>query len=430
MRNFKINKNIPMCQHSITPLNKKIIGWVSYDFANSSFTTVIVTVIYSVYFKNVVVGKEGLGSSLWGLAVSISMLLVALSSPILGAISDFTRSKKKFLFVFCYTSVVFTALLFFVRQGTIFLGVLLFIIANIGFEGSLVFYNAFLPEITEKKNIGKVSGLGWGIGYLGGLAALGLAYLLVHKSVTLIFPVTALFFGCFAIPIFLFVPEKASLQKERNHSYIKIGYKRLTQTFKNIKKFKELTKFLLSFFLYNDGIKTVIVFAAIYGAYRFGMNEGQLITYFVFANIASFIGSIIFGFIVDKIGAKKTISISLIIWLGVVIWAFFCPDIMQFYGVGILAGLAIGSSQSASRSMLSLFTPEDKHAEFFGFYAVSGKAAAILGPLIYGFLVLLFKSQRYAILSIAFFFVIGLIILQNVDELSGMKAANSIYRKE
>ncbi|MCK4358264.1 MAG: MFS transporter [Candidatus Cloacimonetes bacterium] len=412
------------------PQNRKILGWVSYDFANSSFTTVIVTVIYSVYFKNVVVGKEGMGASLWGLAISISMLLVALSSPILGAISDFTRSKKKFLFVFCYTSVIFTALLFFVRQGAIFWGMLLFIIANIGFEGGLVFYNAFLPEITERKNIGKVSGLGWGIGYLGGLSALGLAYLFVYKSTVLVFPITALFFGLFAIPMFLLVKEKRNYHKRRKQSYIKIGYQRLTQTFKDIKKFKELTKFLLSFFLYNDGIKTVIVFAAIYGAYRFGMNESQLIIYFVIANIVSFIGSIAFGFLVDKTGAKTTISISLIIWLGVIVWAFLCPNVMQFYGVGILAGLAIGSSQSASRSMLSFLTPEDKHAEFFGFYAVSGKAAAILGPLIFGLLVLILKSQRYAILSIGFFFILGFIILQTVNEKSGIKVANSIFRKE
>lgn len=427
MKLTRISRCISILFH---PLNRKVLGWVSYDFANSSFTTVIVTVIYSVYFKNVVVGKEGMGASLWGLAISISMLMVALSSPILGAISDFTRSKKKFLFVFCYTSVIFTALLFFVRQGAIFWGMLLFIIANIGFEGGLVFYNAFLPEITERKNIGKVSGLGWGIGYLGGLSALGLAYLFVFKSTILVFPITALFFGSFAIPMFLLVKEKRNYHKRRKQNYIKIGYQRLTQTFKDIKKFKELTKFLVSFFIYNDGIKTVIVFAAIYGAYRFGMNEKQLINYFVIANIVSFIGSIVFGFLVDKTGAKTIISISLIIWLGVIVWAFLCPNVMQFYGVGILAGLAIGSSQSASRSMLAFLTPEDKHAEFFGFYAVSGKAAAILGPLIFGLLVLILKSQRYAILSIGFFFILGFIILQTVNEKSGIKVANSIFRKE
>lgn len=404
-------------------LDRKILGWISYDFANSSFTTVIVTVVYSVYFKNVVVGQEGVGDSLWGLAVSISMLAVALSSPILGAIADFSKSKKKFLLIYCFTSVLFTVLLFFVRQGAIFWGMLLFIIANIGFEGGNVFYNAFLPEITDKENIGKVSGWGWGVGYLGGLSALGIALLFVEKNTVSVFPATALFFGIFAIPMFLLVPEERKLTKRVKINYLKTGYKRLSQTFKNIKRFKELAKFLLSFFVYNDGIKTVIVFAAIYGKQRFNMTGSQLIIYFILANITSFVGAILFGYVVDKIGAKRTISITLIMWTTVVICAFFCPNVQEFYGVGFLAGLAIGSSQSASRSMVSLLSPLDRQAEFFGFYAVSGKAAAIIGPLIYGFFVLLLKSQQWAILSIAFFIVLGFILLQTVDEKAGIKAA-------
>jgi Permeases of the major facilitator superfamily len=185
-------------------MKKNILGWISYDFANSSFTTVIVTVVYSVYFKSVVVGKEGIGDSLWGLSVSLSMLIVALISPILGAIADQTRSKKKFLFVFCYTSVLFTGLLYFVHAGAVMWGMLIFMIANIGYEGGNVFYNAFLPEITTKKNLGKVSGLGWGIGYIGGLSALLLSYLFIETNVPLVFPLIALFFGIFAIPIFVF----------------------------------------------------------------------------------------------------------------------------------------------------------------------------------------------------------------------------------
>ncbi|MBL7086690.1 MAG: MFS transporter, partial [Candidatus Cloacimonetes bacterium] len=222
------------------PLNKKILGWISYDFANSSFTTVIVTVVYSVYFKNVVVGREGLGDSLWAIAISVSMLIVALSAPMFGAIADFSQTKKKFLLAFCYTSVIFTALLFFVREGAIFGGMLLIIIANIGFEGGNVFYNAFLPEITEKKNIGKISGLGWGIGYLGGLSALALSLLFVGKNTILVFPLIAVFFGIFAIPMFILVPEKKNPIRKTKQNYLKIGYQRLSQTLKNIKKFREL----------------------------------------------------------------------------------------------------------------------------------------------------------------------------------------------
>ncbi|MBC8382425.1 MAG: MFS transporter [Candidatus Cloacimonetes bacterium] len=411
-------------------MKKNILGWISYDFANSSFTTVIVTVVYSVYFKSVVVGKEGVGDSLWGLSVSLSMLIVALISPILGAIADYTRSKKKFLFVFCYVSVLFTGLLYFIRAGTVMWGMLIFMIANIGYEGGNVFYNAFLPEITTKKNLGKVSGLGWGIGYLGGLSALVLSYLFIETNVSLVFPLIAVFFGVFAIPIFVFLKESKTNKQSQNVNYIKVGYERIKNTFHRIKDLKELSRFLISFFIYNDGIKTVIVFAAIYGAQRFGMTGSQLIIYFVLANITSFIGAIIFGFIVDRIGAKRTISITLLIWIAVVIWAFFCTSVTQFYGVGLLAGIAIGSCQSASRSLFSLLTPEDKHAEFFGFYAVSGKAAAIIGPLLYGLLVLILHSQRLAILSIALFFVAGFFVLQTVNEEKGIQVASHIFKKE
>jgi len=184
------------------------LGWISYDFANSSFTTVIVTVIYSVYFKDVVVGSEGTGDYLWGLSISISMLVVALLAPIFGAISDYTRTKKKFLFILTYVGVIFTALLFFVDQGKIFMGMLFFIIANICFEGGMVFYNGFLPEISSRENVGKVSGWGWGIGYLGGLTALGLTFLVLKIGTIYVFLFIAAFFALFALPIFFITHRK------------------------------------------------------------------------------------------------------------------------------------------------------------------------------------------------------------------------------
>jgi len=408
-------------------LNKSLLGWISYDFANSSFTTVIVTVVYSVYFKKVVVGQEEYGTSLWGIAISISMLIVAISSPVLGAIADYSHSKKKFLFIYCYSAVVFTGLLYFVRSGHILSGMLFFIIANIGFEGGNVFYNAFLPEIAKEKDIGKVSGLGWGIGYLGGLLSLLLVYPFAESKTILVFPIIALFYGIFAIPTFVFVSEKKLIGKYATN-YIKQGYNRIKSTFQHLNKFKELGKFLIAFFIYNDGIKTVIVFSAIYGAKTFDMNVNQLIIYFVLAQTSSFIGAIVFGYTMDKIGAKNTISLTLLIWLAVVIWAFFCPNIKQFYGIGLLAGLAMGSSQSSSRSMLSLLTPKNKQAEFFGFYAFTGKASAILGPFIYGQIAFFSGNQRFAILSIAFFFILGLTVLQFVNETEGRELARCVGR--
>ncbi|MEA2103043.1 MAG: MFS transporter [Candidatus Cloacimonadota bacterium] len=406
-------------------LDKSILGWISYDFANSSFTTVIVTVVYSVYFKNIVVGGKLSGDSLWGLSVSVSMLIVAFIAPILGAISDYSKSKKKFLFFFCYLSVLFTALLYFVRQGDIFWGMLLFILANIGFEGGNVFYNAFLPEIAKKENIGKISGFGWGFGYIGGLTALGISYIIIGRGTVYVFPFIAAFYGIFAIPIFLLIKKKSFRKDFEHENYIKIGYKRLKTTFQNIRNYRELWKFLIAFFFYNDGIKTVIVFAAIYGASQFGMTGTKLIIYFLLANVFAFLGSIFFGFIVDRIGVKSTISISLLIWIVIVVGAFFCTNVNQFYGIGILAGIAMGASQSSSRAMVSLLTPTGKHAEFFGFYALSGKASAIIGPMMYGTIIALLRSQRLAILSIGIFFIFGLILLQTVNEKEGIKIANN-----
>jgi len=393
-----------------------------YDFANSSFTTIIVTVIYSVYFKNVVVAQGELGTALWGRAISISMLMVAVTAPIFGAVADFSRAKKKFLFYNCYLTVIFTALLFFVKAGDIYSGMIFFIIANFAFNSGNVFYNALLPDVAPREEIGKVSGWGWAIGYIGGLIALLLMLPLVHNNwIRLVFPTVAAFFGIFAIPTFILLKEVKKPSKRTN--YFRTAFKRINQSLKNIKNFKELIKFIISYLIYNDGIIIVISFAAIYGATRFEMSTKQLINYFIIANITSMIGAFIFGYIFDKIGAKKTISITLVVWIAVVVWAFLCRSINEFYLIGMLAGIAIGSSQSSSRAMLALLTPDEKMAEFFGFYSVTGRIASILGPLVYGEVSRITGDQKWAILSVVVFFVTGAIVLQTVNEEKGKLTA-------
>ena len=409
-------------------MNKNIFGWIMYDFANSSFTTIIVTVIYSVYFKNVVVNQGELGTALWGRAVSISMLMVALSAPIFGAVADFSRAKKKFLFYNCYLTVIFTALLYFVKAGDIFTGMLFFIIANFGFNSGNVFYNALLPDIVPREALGKVSGWGWAFGYVGGLVSLLLMLPLVHnKWITLTFPTVAAFFGIFAIPTFIMLKEIRKPSKRTN--YFRTALVRIKESANNIRNFKELIKFIISYLIYNDGIIIVISFAAIYGATRFDMNQKELINYFVIANITSIVGAFIFGYVLDWIGAKKTITITLLIWIVVVFWAFKCSSINEFYYVGMLAGIAIGSSQSSSRSMLALLTPKEKMAEFFGFYSVTGKIASIMGPLVYGEISRITGDQRWAILSVIGFFVVGATLLQFVNEKKGRQIALSWQEK-
>ena len=231
----------------------------------------------------------------------------------------------------------------------------------------------------------------------------------------------ALFFGLFAIFTFVLLREVHKPSKRTN--YFKTALKRISKSVKNIRHFRELLKFIIGYLIYNDGIIIVISFAAIYGATRFGMDQKQLITYFIIANVTSMFGALIFGFILDKIGAKKTISITLFIWLAVVIWAFFCKNAAEFYFVGMLAGIAIGSSQSSSRTMLALLTPPEKMAEFFGFYSVTGRLASIFGPLVYGEISRITGDQRWAILSVVLFFVAGFFVLQTVNEEKGKTAA-------
>jgi len=405
-------------------LTRNIFGWIMYDFANSSFTTIIVTVIFSKYFVKTVVAQGELGTALWGRAVAISMLLVALSAPVFGAVADYSRAKKKFLFYHTYLTIVFTALLYFVTQGDILKGMIFFIIANFGFNSANVFYNSLLPEIVHRKDMGKVSGWGWALGYVGGLISLVLVLPLVHNKWTrLVFPTVAAFFGVFSL--FTFILLKIKLKPAKRTNYFKTAIQRIRKSTQNIKKFSELVKYFISYLIYNDGIVIVISFAAIYGATRFGMNDKQLITYFIIAQITSIFGAFFFGYILDKIGAKKTISLTILIWIAVVLGAFFCQNLNQFYLVGLMAGIAIGSSQSSSRTMLALLTPDQKMAEFFGFYSFTGKMAAIVGPLVYGEIARITGSQRWSILAVLIFFMTGLVVLQSVNESKGRENALS-----
>jgi len=406
-------------------LNRSLVGWMFYDFANSAFTTIIVTVVYSVYFINSVVGGEpGYGEMLWGRAIGISMTMVALTAPILGAVADFSRAKKRMLFLNCYLTVIFTALLYFVRPGQVFLGMLFFIIANFGFNSANVFYDAFLPEICKPEDIGKVSGFGWSLGYVGGLLSLLVALVLVKINVRYVFPAVALHFFAFSMFTFFWLKEFRRPSKRSN--YFRIAIQRIRFSLKNIAKQPQLLRYIISYFIYNDGITTVIVFASIYGIERFGMTTVQMITYFILAQFTSIIGAAAFGWLTDKTNVKLSLSISLLIWIGVVIWAFFCGSAREYYYVGLVAGLAIGSSQANSRTMLSLLTPKNRQAEFFGFYTLTGRLSSIIGPLLYGWIAHKTGDIRYSILSLMMFFILGWIVLQSVRLQEGISQASNV----
>ena len=417
-----------------------------YDFANSAFATTILAVIFNQYFASVVAGGEkgveilGLrlhGASFFTFAVSLSMALSAIFSPFLGAVADASNSKKRFLMAFCFAGVLFTGLLYLVHAGDYWIGAIFFIIANIGFAEANVFYNAFLPEISNDQNIGRISGLGWALGYIGGGALLAINLIMLKYPEWLGFPTgyfsvqdcffsVALWWLIFSLPTFLLLKERSEGSLPRiEGSYFLEGYRRLQHTFRRVKTFRELTKFLIAFLIYNDGIETVIVMASIFGAEVLGMETGEIILFFLMIQGIAFVGALIFGFLADAIGNKRTVMISLGIWSLIVLWAFQLGIIWdpktEYWILGVLVAIVLGGSQAASRSLQGIFTPDANSAEFFAFFGVSGKFASIFGPLIYGILIAITGSVRSGVLSVLLFFVIGMAILWTVNEKKGME---------
>lgn len=427
--------------------NREHIAWYLYDFGNSAYAAVVLLAIYSAYFKGGVVGGAE-GSRLWGISVGIAMLVVAVSSPILGSIADFSASKKKMLFVFSGLTWIFTALLFFVEEGDIFIGMFFFILAEIGYRSGQVFYNSLLPEITTPEDMGKVSGNGWAIGSLGGILCLLIILPPIMFSegnlmVRLSLPFTALFFGISAIPTFLWIKERAKPQRlPEGKNYLIIAIERLSTTIKSVRSFREFVKFIIAFLIYNDGILMALDFAAIIGAVLFGMNQQQLIIFMIVVQITSVAGAYLMTTVGEKVGYKRSLVFSILMMMGVVLAMLFTKTIEGFFVIGALAGFALTGVQVLSRTMVGFFAPKGKSAEFFGFFAVAGRTSSFIGPTIYGILAaeaaLWFQrngmtellaeqsGQKVAIVSIVVFLFIGLLILLTVK----IKSDSDIFNQK
>ena len=415
----------------------KIFVWALFDLGNTSYSIVVVTFLYAVYFKETVCSGKPIGDLYWSIGISVSMLITAVIAPVLGAIADYSAGKKRFLLFFTLMCIVSTSLLFFVAQGMVFWGIFLFILANIGFEAGLVFYDAFLPELTTPKNYGRVSGYGFALGYMGSLASLAIAFPLIKaEMIKETFPVSALFFLVFAAPLFIFLKDNRKVIP-KSQSYMSIGFNRVKNTLTHLKNYKNLAIFLLAFLFYIEGVNTVIFFSGNYATSTLNFAVGELIIFFIIVQSTAIIGSLLFGILSDSIGQKKSIIISLIIWIGTIALAYFTssadslivimfaeqfklqpPEIERyfFYLVGLLAGSVMGATQSTSRSLMSKLTPFDRKTEFFGFYSFFGKSSAILGPLVFGLASYLSGNQRFAILSIGIFFIIGIFLLMFVSD--------------
>jgi UMF1 family MFS transporter len=420
----------------MTPIHRReIVGWSLYDFANSAFSTLIVTWIFNLYFVEFVVGDPIRGTILWTRAVNISAITVALFMPFLGAIADHSGRKKRFLFLFTALSVACTVLLFFSKPGDVMFAAAVFVVANVAGEGAQVFYNGFLPELSTRKTMGRISGFAWGLGYFGGLLSLllGLAifrgvipvpetdYLNIRASALLV----AAWFGFFSIPLFLWVRERAERRSATAGEYAAIGFRRVRETVRELGTFREAAKLLLARMIYNDGLVTVIAMAAIYVGAVYGMPFDQVILMGIVLNVAAGLGAWALGFVDDRIGGKRTVLITLVVLTFATVLGTLVDSLAAFWVAAVLIGLMMGPNQSASRSLLSRFVPGNKQAEFFGFFAFSGKISSVAGPFAYGTLLSLTGNHRIAMGSIAVFFVAGLLVLLTVNEEEGILAADA-----
>lgn len=364
-------------------------AWYLYDFGNSAYAAVVLMAVYSSYFKNQVVGGSE-GSRLWGLSISIAMLVVALTTPILGVVADFSRAKKRILNLYTGMVIAFTAALFFVQKGDIVMGMGFFILAEIGYRSSQVFYNALLPEIAEKHEMGTISGNGWAVGSLGGIVALVMVLLLITKVkiegvVNLSFILTALFFLLASLPLFLFVRERSEARPlPPGENYFTAPFKQLARTFMAARKHKEFIKFLIAFTIYNVGIIVTFDFAAIIGSTLFGFKQEGLILLMMIVSVTSVGGAFLFGIFADRSGEKMALIAALIAMTLIVAGLVVVDSRVVFYVIAGFAGFALTGVQSVSRTMVSVLAPHEQTAEFYGLYAVASSVSAFIGPAAFG----------------------------------------------
>ena len=410
-----------------------------YDFANSAFTTLVVTFIYATFFTEVLAEDNVAGTTYWSWGVAISAILVALVSPFLGAVAEQGGYRKRFLFLSTVLGVVATALLYFPVPGQVAFALVLFVIANFAFEVGLVFYNAFLPDLATPERMGRVSGFAWGLGYLGGLLCLAVALVVLVMPDTPPFGLdgasgqhiratnllVALWYGIFSIPVFLVVKESKPETTASWSTLFADSTNQFIATFRDIRRYQSVFRLLLARIFYNDGLVTIIAFGAIYAAAEFGFETQDILIFGIVLNVAAGAGALAFGYIDDLIGGKKTLQITIVGLLLASLLAVLAQEAMWFWVSGIVVGILMGPNQSASRSLMGRFIPDGKQNEFFGFFAFSGKATSFIGPLLLGILNEAFQSQRAGISAVIILFLIGGVLLMFVDEERGFREAKA-----
>ncbi len=408
---------------------REVWAWSMYDFANSGYTTVVITAVFNAFFVAAVAAKAPWATFAWTAALSVSYLAVLLSAPVVGAWADAHAAKKRLLFAATAGCVVFTALLFFVSPGGVILAICLIILSNFFFATGENIIAAFLTELADSKAMGRVSGWGWSFGYLGGLVSLGISlfYITIAQKngdtaaqfVPVVMLITAAVFALAAAPTFLFIKERAQPYRQREEPG-----QRVMQTLRQARHYRDLWQFLVCILFYQAGIMAVIALAAIYAQEAMKFTSQQTIVLVLVVNITAAIGAFSFGYLQDAIGHIKSMTLVLIGWIIMIALAYIAEGVALFWVAANLAGLCMGSSQAAGRAIVGYLSPPARTAEFFGLWGLAVKAASIFGPLTYGAVTWIFEgNHRLGILAVGAYFVVGLVLLIGIDVERGRRAA-------
>jgi UMF1 family MFS transporter len=406
---------------------REVWAWSMYDFANSAYTTVVITAVFSAYFVGVIAQNAPWSTFAWTAALSVSYAAILLTGPLVGAWADAHAAKKPLLLATTLGCVVFTALLYFTQPGAVAVALLLLIASNYFFGAGENLIAAFLPELADSRAMGRVSGWGWSFGYLGGLTALGICLFYITSSegkpasqtVPVTMLITAAFFALAAVPTFVFLHERAVPQARMENPWA-----RVRQTLRETERYADLRRFLVCLLFYQAGITAVVSLAAIYAEQAMKFTTQQTIALILVVNVTAAIGAFGFGYLQDAVGHVRAVSLTLVGWIVMVVLAGLSESSASFWVAANLAGLCMGSSQAAGRAVVGYLAPPARLAEFFGLWGLAVKAASIFGPLTYGAVTLIFAgNHRLGIFVTGIYFVIGLILLRNIDVERGRAAA-------
>ncbi|MBI3777757.1 MAG: MFS transporter [Gammaproteobacteria bacterium] len=428
---------------SATDLRREQRAWYVYDWANSAFPTTVLTVFIGPYLTTIAKAAAGPGGYVYPLGlkvaaesffpyiVSISVLLQVILLPLLGAIADYSHFKKQMFAFFAYVGAFATMGMYFLYGTNYWLGGLLFLVANLGFGASVVFYNAFLPDIAHPDERDHVSSMGWAIGYLGGGLLLALNLLLFTKAgdlglgtgeaVRINLASAGVWWAIFTmIPLFVLKRRQPVKHIPAGEHYLTVGIRQLWHTLVKVRAHPQALLFLIAFLLYNDGIQTVIALASVFGQEELGLSMSTLTTVILMVQFIAFFGAVLFKYLARAISAKRAIVVSLLLWIGTLVYAYaFLKTTIDFYLMAAAIAIVLGGSQALSRSVYSLMIPKGQESEYFGLYEISDKGTSWLGPLLFGLALQFTGSYRIAILSLVIFFVLGLMLLFRVDVRQG-----------